>query len=241
MKIHFRPLPGLSIACAILFALLIGLGVWQIQRLHWKLGLIAQINHEMHLRPVALVKGSRLYEEPETNFTPVTVAGRFLNDKESYLFAPSVSGVPGYHVLTPLLTADGRVYLVDRGFVPQEKRDPASRALGQIKSEVRLVGIWRWPAGRGYFTPPADIAHRVWFWHDLAGIETADHVRFFQPGFIEADARPNPGGWPEGGQTMVDLPNNHLSYAMTWFGLAVGLFGVYLAFHISKGRLTFGP
>jgi surfeit locus 1 family protein len=55
---------------------------------------------------------------------------------------------------------------------------------------------------------------------------------------IEADATPNPGGWPKGGQTVVDLPNNHLSYAVTWFGLALCLLGVWLAYHVSKGRLA---
>jgi surfeit locus 1 family protein len=57
---------------------------------------------------------------------------------------------------------------------------------------------------------------------------------------IEADATPNPGGWPEGGKTVVDFPNNHLQYAITWFGLAAGLIGVYFAYHVSKGRLSFG-
>ena len=66
----------------------------------------------------------------------------------------------------------------------------------------------------------------------------ADGLHLAAPVVIEADATPNPGGWPKGGQTVVDFPNNHLSYAMTWFGLAAGLLGVYFAYHVSKGRLS---
>ena len=240
MRFYFRPLLGLSISCAILFALLMGLGVWQIQRLHWKLALIASVNRQMHLKPIELDDGGWLYEERETDYLPVTVKGRFLNGKEVYLFAPSVAGDPGYHVLTPLVAGSGRIYLVDRGFVSRERLDPEARREGQIANPVRVTGIWRWPAGRGYFTPPAEVAHRLWYWRDLAAIEAFDHIHLFQPGILEADATPNPGGWPKGGQTVVSFPNNHLSYALTWFGLAGGLLGVYLAFHISKGRLTFG-
>ena len=241
MKIHFRPLPGLSIACAILFALLLGLGAWQIQRLHWKLALIAMIDRGMRAKPVELDDGGFPIIEPETDYMHVTVKGRFDNGRETYLFAPSRDGDPGYHVLTPLIAPGGHVFLVDRGFVPGEKLAPATRRAGLVTGDVRVTGIWRWPSGRGLFTPNADAAHRIWYWHDLAGMEAIDHMKFSEPGILEADAAPNPGGWPRGGQTVVDLPNNHLSYALTWFGLAGGLLGVYLAFHISKGRLRFGP
>jgi surfeit locus 1 family protein len=83
------------------------------------------------------------------------------------------------------------------------------------------------------------MSHRVWFWHDLAAIAAYDHVHLFQPGVIEADAMPNPGGWPLGGQTVVSFRNQHLSYAVTWFGLALGLLGIWLAYHISRGRIGF--
>ena len=84
------------------------------------------------------------------------------------------------------------------------------------------------------------MVHRVWYSRDLAAIAAVDHVSLAVPVLIEADATPNPGGWPKGGQTVVDLPNNHFSYAVTWFGLAICLLGVWLAYHISKGRLAWG-
>ena len=93
------------------------------------------------------------------------------------------------------------------------------------------------PDRAGLLHPAARSAHRIWYARDLAGIAAADHLTLAAPVLIEADATPNPGGWPKGGQTVVSFPQQHLSYAMTWFGLAAGLLGVYFAYHVSKGRL----
>ena len=95
------------------------------------------------------------------------------------------------------------------------------------------------PARRsGLFTPPPDLKQRVWYARDLKAIAAADHISLAAPELVEADATPNPGGWPKGGQTVVTFRNQHLSYAVTWFGLAAGLVGVWLAYHISKGRIS---
>jgi surfeit locus 1 family protein len=237
--VTFRPYPGLTVACALLFALLCGLGSWQLQRLQWKLALIAQVNHQIHMSPLELDDGGMLHKEPETDYEHVTVNGRFDNSKETYLFGTGLSGEPVYHVLVPFIAGSGRVYLVDRGVVPKEKLDQATRREGLIEGPVRITGIWRWPSPPGYFTPPADTTHRTWFWHDLAAIQTYDHIRLFQPGVIEADAAPNPGGWPKGGQTVVSFRNQHLSYAVTWFGLAIVLLCIWFSYNISKGRIAF--
>lgn len=239
MAIRFQPYPGFTVMVAIMIAILIGLGVWQVQRLHWKLDLIATMNRKMHAAPVAVDggTGAPFAWLPQNDYARVSLQGRFDNAKEAYVFATGPGGSPVYHVLTPFTTDAGHTYLVDRGAVPMEKRDPASRAQGQIEGETHIVGIWRTPDGPGLFTPPPDLAHRIWYSRDLKAIAANDHVVLTAPVVIEADATPNPGGLPKGGQTVVDLPNNHLSYAITWFGLAAGLFGVYLAYHMSKGRL----
>ena len=151
---------------------------------------------------------------------------------------PRMRGAPVYHVLTPFTSDAGRTYLVDRGAVPKEMLAPATRSAGQPQAALTITGIWRTPDAPGAFTPAPDTAHRIWYARDLQAIAAADHIRLAAPVVIEADATPNPGGWPRGGQTVVDLPNNHLSYAFTWFGLAAGLIGVYLAYHVSKGRLV---
>jgi surfeit locus 1 family protein len=84
-----------------------------------------------------------------------------------------------------------------------------------------------------------DTVHRIWYARDLKSIAATDHLTLAAPVVIEADATPNSGGWPRGGQTVVTFRNQHLSYAVTWFGLAMGLLGIWFAYHISKGRIGF--
>ena len=195
--------------------------------------MIATVTGHMLAKPLTLDQALRMKAD-DVQYRKVSLSGHFDNAKEAYVFTTGEGGEPVYHVLTPFLTDDGRVLMVDRGEIPQEKLPPQSRM--PVAGEIRLVGVWRVPDAPGAFAQ-ADPARHVWYARDLAGIAAADGVRLAAPVVIEADASPNPGGWPKGGQTVVDFPNNHLSYAITWFGLAAGLIGVYFAYHISKGRL----
>jgi surfeit locus 1 family protein len=235
---RLRPYPGLTIATVILLAILCGLGVWQIQRLHWKLALIARVNGHMAAAPVSL--DELLAMDPDAaQYRRIALAGRFDYAREAYVFTTGPGGEPVYHVLTPLRTDDGRLLMVDRGEVPAERLSPSTRAAGNPNGETHIVGVWRTPDPPGAFTPAPDLAHRIWYARDLAGIAAADHLRLAAPVLVEADAAPNPGGWPLGGQTVVAFRNEHLSYAITWFGLAAGLLGIWIAYHVSKGRLAF--
>ena len=231
----FRPYPGLTIACAILFAILCGLGTWQLERLQWKLNLIATVNGHMAAAPVSLDQIQAMKFD-DAQYRRVTLHGRFDHAKEAYVFTTD-AGAAVYHVLTPFRTDDGKVLMVDRGEVPKEKLDPATRISGNVAGDVQVTGVWRAPDAPGSFTPPPDLAHRIWYARDLASIAATDHLTLSAPVVIEADATPNPGGWPRGGQTVVSFRNQHLSYAVTWFGLAVVLLCVWLSYHISKGRI----
>lgn len=234
MALRFRPYPGVTIAAVIAAAILIGLGVWQLERLQWKLALIAEVNGHMTAAPISLDQALKL-DADSVQYRKVVVSGRFDNSREAYVFTTDTQGKPVYHVLTPFLTQDGRALLVDRGFVPKDRLDPATR--NHVEGQTRLTGVWRVPHAPGAFTPMPDRARRIWYARDLQDIAATDHIRLAAPVVIEADATPNPGGWPKGGQTVISFRNEHLSYAITWFGLAAGLIGVYFAFHISKGRL----
>ncbi len=235
----FRPYPGMTVATAIAFAILCGLGVWQgFIRLPQKLALIATVNGHMKAAPVTLDEITAMPAD-EAQYRRVTLHGQFNHAKEAYVFTTDASGAPVYHVLTPFLTAGGKALMVDRGAVPKEKLDPASRAAGNVAGETAVTGVWRAPDAPGLFTPSPDIAHRVWYARDVTGIAVADQVPISDPVLIEADATPNPGGLPRGGQTVVSFRNEHLSYAITWFGLAAMLLGVWFSYHISKGRIAF--
>jgi surfeit locus 1 family protein len=212
--------------------------VWQLQRLSWKLALIATVNSHMAAAPITLDRITTLPPD-EAQYRRVTLHGRFDHAHEAYVFTIAAAGAPVYHVLTPFRSDDGRMMMVDRGEVPKDRLDPASRAAGNVPGETKVTGVWRKPDPPGLFTPAPDRAHRIWYARDLAGIAAADHLRLAAPVVVEADATPNPGGWPKGGQTVVSFRNQHLSYAVTWFGLAAGLLGVWLAYHISRGRIAF--
>ena len=237
MTPFFRPLPAMTAACAIAFAVAMGLGVWQVERLHWKLGLIAQVQHNMSAAPISIDAAMAL--GPQAQYRRVAADGSFDNAKEAYAFATDATGAMVYHVLVPFTLGDGRVLMVDRGVVPKERLDPATRSGGQLQDVRHVVGVWRTPDPTGAFTPAPDRAHRIWYARDVAGMAKADGVALAAPVVIEADATPNPGGWPKGGQTVVAFRNEHLQYAITWFGLAAVLAGVYVAYHVSRGRLGF--
>ncbi len=211
--------------------LCLGLGSWQIQRLFWKEGLIAQRHAAVTAAPIA-VPGDRGAARG-LEFHRVAVAGVFLNDKEIHLGATSETGRNGFQVLTPLLEADGQIVFVDRGFVPAELKDPARRAAGQFAGPVRVEGLLRLPpAGRpNWFLPDNRPDLNYWFWIDLPAMAAADRLDRVAPFYIDANAAPNPGGWPKGGVTRLALPNDHLQYAITWFSLAVALVVIYVLYH----------
>ena len=220
-------------------ALLIGLGVWQLQRLEWKQGLIAQIEARAHAEPVTLKETvTRARAGEDVGYLRVRVEGRFDNGKERYLYAVS-DGTLGWHVITPLKTPEGEVVLVDRGFVPDAFKEPSSRAQGEINDEVAVTGLARAPDTQGRFIPDNEPAENRWFWRDLDAMSRSMFpagAPDIAPFILEAERSDIPGGWPLGGQTRLDLPNNHLQYALTWFLLALCLVVIYVIYVRSRLR-----
>jgi surfeit locus 1 family protein len=236
--IRFRPLLGPTLWFLPGFALLVGLGVWQIERLHEKEALIASVEAGMSAPAVALADALR-QGAASAEYHHVRVTGHFLHDKELYVFSLGPMGAVGVDIVTPLVQDNGETVLVDRGFVPEALHHPKTREAGQVMGEVALNGVLKLPQQPGMFTPAADQRTRLWFVKDVPGMAAALGLTV-PPILIEADATPNPGGWPLGGQTRVDFPNDHLQYAITWFGLALALLTVYLLYHRSRGRLSIG-
>jgi surfeit locus 1 family protein len=218
----------------------LGLGVWQLERREWKRELLHRIEVNQAAQPITLdelLRGDPLSHE----YGRVRLSGSFLHDKEFYLAARSLKNKVGLQVVTPLRSADGTIVLFDRGWVPQEQKEAARRAEGQLKGPVELIGIVRRTQEQRQFAPENVPERNVWFHVDvplmrkLAGGRPDTRLDSF---FLEADGTANPGGLPVGGQTRLDIPNDHLQYAITWFGIALALVGVYLAYHWENGRLT---
>jgi len=230
---RFRPQLAPTLFTIPVVLVCIALGMWQLQRLDWKRALIAQREAAVVAQPVLPPRS--LAEASALEFHPVIADGVLLNDKELYLNATGPRGGAGFHVFTPLRETHGRLVFVNRGFVPINLRDPASRAAGEPSGTVHIRGLLRLPPAEksSWFIPDNRPDLNYWFWIDLPAMATDDHLdpANVAPFYIDADATPNPGGWPQGGVTPLDLPNNHLQYAITWFSLAAAALVIYVVYH----------
>lgn len=200
----------------------VALGVWQIQRMQWKAALIASVNARIAAAPVAAPGPDswRTLTPAADAYRRVTTTGRFRHDRETLVQAVTDRGA-GYWVLTPLET--GRFTLiVNRGFVPSDRRDPATRQSGNPGEPVTVTGLLRLTEPGGGFLRSNDPAADRWFSRDISAIARARGLANAAPYFIDVDARPNAGGYPVGGLTVVRFSDNHLVYALTWFALALG-------------------
>ncbi|MEW9806933.1 SURF1 family protein [Mesorhizobium sp. ZMM04-5] len=227
-----RRFPWLIILlAAAAFIVLIGLGTWQVQRLHWKEDLLATIEARVSGMPRPLDAIEADYAaQGSVDYMPVMATGTFRHDGERHFLA-TWKGRSGFFVYTPLELADGRFVIVNRGFVPYELKDASERAEGQVAGAVAIAGLARDPLSEkpSSLVPDNDLAKNVFYWKDrdaMAASAGLGDKAVVVPFFIDADAAPNPGGWPVGGVTLIDLPNNHLQYAVTWYGLAAALAAV---------------
>ncbi|HTZ80558.1 MAG TPA: SURF1 family protein [Stellaceae bacterium] len=223
-----RRIAKLTVTALLAFAALIALGTWQVERLHWKEGLIAARAAALAAPPAELP--TSLEAARKLEFRRVRASGVFLYDHEFPVNGTEKeSGQAGYLLVTPLRRADGSVLLVDRGWIPWDRRDPASRAAGNPAGTVEVAGLLRIPSdGKpGWFVPDNDPRKNQWFYVDPAAMGRAAGVSVL-PFYIDAGPASNPGGYPLGGQTNMELPNNHLQYAITWYSLAGVLVVIYL-------------
>lgn len=211
-----------------MLAVLISLGFWQLQRLQQKEEFIAQRAFGFSQPPVELT--SRDTNLPSLAWRRVKVTGRFDHVHEVHLWALR-DGKAGFDILTPLTRTDGapgQLILVDRGWVPIDKKEPATRAAGQVEGAVEVNGFVRIDLdARGPVTPDNDLVKNVWYWVDYNAISQG-LTNFIRPLVVVADTTPNPGGLPIGIAEPPTLPNRHLEYALTWFGLAITLVVVFV-------------
>lgn len=215
----------------------LGLGTWQVQRLFWKLDLIARVDARIHATPVAAPPPSAWpgIDTEKDEYRRVTASGMFDHDKEILVQAVTELGA-GFWVVTPLRQIEGATILINRGFIPSDRREPASRAEGSIKGPVKVTGLLRMTEPGGAFLRNNDPANGRWYSRDVAAIAAAEGLTNVAPYFIDADATPSPGSVPVGGLTVVKFRNIHLVYAITWYLLAIMSAGAALA--IFRKRLA---
>lgn len=230
----FRPAFWPTAIALPMLAALLALGTWQLYRLDWKRDLIARIEQRVNAPPVPLPV--QIADPAAWEYRRVVVTGTFLHERELHVLGHTRRGNLGYHVVTPLRRTDGGgLVLVDRGWVPSDRKEPPARAEGQVGGPTAVEGIVRLPWPQGLFVPDNDPARNIWFWTDAAAMERAVGAAL-PPLLVEAGPAPNPGGLPVGGQTRLQIPNNHLQYAMTWYGMAVALVVIYVVWHRQRAR-----
>jgi surfeit locus 1 family protein len=216
-------------------ALLLWLGTWQVERLAWKTDLIARREAALAAPTVPAPESAAEAEALELHH--VTLSGTFDHSKELYIAASDERGAAGWQIVTPLTLADGRIVLVNRGFVPEAKRPAEMRAAGQAAGEVSLEGVLRLDRKPvGWLVPENQAKQNYWIYVDVTAMADAaglDRARML-PYYVEAGPAPNPGGLPIGGVTRTSIPNDHLQYAITWYGFAVTLLVVYFIYHYRK-------
>jgi surfeit locus 1 family protein len=151
-----------------------------------------------------------------------------------YLASRVRNGNVGYHVVTPLALEENRFLLVDRGWVPLERKAPISRPQGQVEGKVTVAGLIRKGGRRGFFTPDNAPDGNFWFYVEIPAMAAFAGLAETYPFYLEADATPNPGGLPIGGAAGPELNNPHLSYAITWYALAAALVVIYVLYHLRR-------
>lgn len=240
----WRGLLGPAVATAVALAILVGLGVWQLERKGWKEGLLAQIQDRAYGPPGHPMPESAWpnWSAEADEFRHVRLTGQWMGDKTVPIHGLAelrrAQASQGYYLFTPLRLSGGEIVVINRGFVPTEAlSDTLSRLRGQ-NDPADLVGLVRAPEERGWFVPDNQPDRNEWFVRSIRDIAESGQLRRVAPFYIDQDAAVSGTTWPVGGQTQLTLRNNHLQYAFTWFGLGAALIGVFIVF--ARRRLVAG-
>jgi surfeit locus 1 family protein len=220
----------------VLFAALVALGTWQLQRKAWKEALIATLNERLAAAPAPLPAPDTWpqLDRQSDEYRRVKFAATFEPGQSALVLAttsalrPDVPGL-GFWVFAPARLADGSVVVINRGFVPAPSGDPKVSYDGPAAGVVEITGALRWAEARHWFTPRDNPAQNIWYVRDPAMLAAAKNwgSSAVAPFYVEQESPPPRDRWPQPGKLVVNLPNNHLQYVVTWYGLALVLVVVF--------------
>jgi len=226
---------------AVALCVLVGLGTWQLERKAWKDALIAELEAKLAAPPTDLPARERWQRlaAATDEFRRVAFPAEFLPGAEALVYSPGsslrpdVSG-PGYFVFTPARLTGGSIVVVNRGFVPEGRQDPKTHSAPS--GVVDIVGVMRWPEQRGQFTPPDEPAKGLWFARDPAAMAAVKKWGTIAPFYVDQEGPQPAGGLPKTAPLKASLPNNHLQYAVTWYGLALVILIAAIVFGRARRR-----
>ena len=237
MKIQFKPMLWPSIFSILTFAILISFGTWQVKRLFWKEALIQNYLTQSQSNPIT--DPAELEKSSINEFKSIGILGRFMHSNEIYITGKTYEGNAGFHVITPFIMENNKIVLINRGWVSESYKNPDKRKFSLTTGLVKLKGIIRYPQKKGYFVPENDGKNGFWF--TIKPIEIFKFLNindndFISDYYIDALRVGEKMTLPIGVSGKPKLRNQHLSYAITWYGLALSLLIVYFSYHASHGR-----
>ena len=239
-SIQFRPLLWPTLFSIVSFLVLISLGTWQVKRLFWKNNLISNYTEKFEKNKILYEKSFKYDSTQE--FRRVLIKGKFLNNKETLIIGKTYEGNAGFHLVTPILTNENKVVLINRGWISEKLKLQKSRLFTIIEEEVTIDGIIRKPQLKGYFVPKNDIKDDFWFTikpNEIKKARELEKYSFEENFFIDAIRNKNNRKLPIAALGKPNFRNQHLSYAITWYSLALTLLIIYFIFHIKEKRLIF--
>ena len=233
-----------TIFSLLIIAGLLALGSWQIHRMQWKRQLIAHSKAAVTAKPVSINDIAAGIEYGYgVDWLRIKLTGSYRHDLERYMYAPKKTG-QGYQVITPFLDDSGFLVFVDRGWVSEMDKNPASRKdARKPENTITITGITRLhEVGIALFMPDADSVKNVWYWYDrktLAALLPADigksadgQLPVISQVFVQVEPKGEPGAGvsPQIAPVEINLPDNHLQYAITWFTLSVFMLAMLVIF-----------
>ncbi len=215
------------------FFVLLFLGTWQMDRLVWKQDLIDKLQARSSQTPAAIPAGPLTAEDHE--FIPVKVIGTYDNSHEFHLVNRSLNGEAGLNVVTPLKLASGETVLVNRGWVPFDARDQSLRKDGLLEGPQTVTGLLRFVKPRStiqeWVVPDNEPDNNAWFNIDPKAMAKVAGTSSLPEYYILSSDQSERGQLPRGRQWKLDIKNDHLEYAITWYSLAIGLLVIYVIYH----------
>jgi surfeit locus 1 family protein len=217
----FAPKLAPTLLTVLMLFTLISLGVWQLQRAEWKGKLIAEWQQQQKNPPIDELPPVK--DTESVNFRHVKLLGRFLHDKSVEISPRTMGNLQGYELITPLKLMDGEVVLVDRGFVARETHDAIDQPIGAVfvEGEIRMVQRPRFMAIAN------DPANNEWYWVEPSAIAKAHDLGPVREMAVVATGAPLNNHWPRPIELGPPYVNNHMTYAFTWFSLALALIVIY--------------
>lgn len=226
-----RPIPLLMFLGA--FSLTLALGTWQVERRQWKEGLIAQITDANALAPLTALPEDDAALAP-LQFHKIALTGTWLGDTEFHLSPRYFKGKLGYHIITPLKLTDGRMVLINRGWVPTAQKMPETRPETRVRGKAKVAGLIRIGNERNAFTPINQPERNVWFGRDVAEMAAFAKLARVAPLMVDITGMQDVKTLPVPSDGTIRLRNDHLSYIITWYGIALGILVIFAVYHRKK-------